>query len=46
MQYAQAMPASFDTLRYSNTLKAAGIPPPQAEAQTFALVQAFDDYLS
>jgi hypothetical protein len=42
--HAASHAASFDTLKYSNTLKAAGVAPPQAEAQAFALAQAFDDY--
>ncbi len=30
--------ATFDTLKFANTLKAAGVPPAQAEAQAFAEV--------
>ena len=32
--------ATFDTLKYFNTLKAAGVPEPQAEAQTNVLAEA------
>jgi hypothetical protein len=33
--------ASFDTLKYANTLKAAGVPEKQAEAQAAILAEAF-----
>lgn len=36
---SSAMPIVFDTLKYSNTLKAAGVAPPQAEAQAAALAE-------
>ncbi len=32
--------ATFDTLKFANTLKAAGIPAPQAEAEATALAEA------
>lgn len=32
--------ATFDTLKYANTLKEAGVPPAQAEAQSRALGEA------
>ena len=38
---SSAMPA-FDTLKYANALKAAGISDRQAEAQSLALSDAFD----
>lgn len=37
------MPIKFDTLRYTNSLIEAGIPPEQAEAQAIALTQAMDE---
>ena len=33
---------SFDTLKFSNTLKAAGVPPAQAEAEAVAISEALE----
>jgi hypothetical protein len=33
---------TFDTLKYANTLKAAGVPPAQAEAEAVALAEVLE----
>ena len=33
---------TFDTLKYANTLKAAGVPPAQAEAEAVALSEVLE----
>ena len=33
---------TFDTLKFANTLKAAGVPPAQAEAEAVALSEALE----
>jgi len=36
---------TFDTLKYANTLKAAGVPPAQAEAEAVALSEVLETNL-
>lgn len=43
LSYNQVMTTlTFDTLKFANKLKSAGVPAPQAEAEAMAIAEAFE----